>query len=1034
MATRHLVLLIVLVLLLLTVERGGSSDERRQAVLALNPVGFWPADEGSSEVVNDLSPNTNHARMVHVPWDGERNLLNFTGAYQWLEIPAHKAYQTPAFSMGGWVFLRSDVIGSGWVNRQGLLLIGNRHWLTGVGVQLCIRKQETIDVVSDGKEDVLGTRLYASYKDDVRVERAYGEPNLPIGQWHHLLYAFEPAKHLTAPPASANLALTAKVTASNDGGDAKRAPQNAIDGNPETSWIIWPGAGPKPDAEMWIQFDFAQDTAINRVRLVNRPGGSDGFISGKLHFSDGSSVDVPAITDTWDAMFATKQVRWLKFEAAENRGTRPGLKEFEVYEEAFTVYQEEGVVSNLRSDAAITGTGKLYLNGQLIATKADIVYKPANANLQIGNDANWWHQMASKSGSLDGSVRDLVWFDRAISEEEAKTLCEATKPAVKPNVYDDSLIVVDGRPVGVADIASLSSSTRRTALLLFGRKDQAALKKISEDLVPVAERALDEADCRLAGGQLLLKLTGEAALKNALPKLIAVVTDKTKSESERADAALALAALGKAATGAGPALAATLGRLAPTDNVQPPHVEEILRNALTRALLDIDPSGEKAREVLARTFAAPMMKALDLKNPALNNNVQADVLRSMINDGQWLEAMEFYAKMKREAREYFFTYKAPEDRDYTATAQFNGATYKVGTGVAWHGVEKVPADEYKTIAVELAQEYPAAADWREPEYEHLYRVPITKIGADGKEQKVYLEGKNFILDGADAKCRAWSIFVDELGYVHVMGGQHNSPNPSQYIPGSWEKMGVSRDRKNDDYPLQMYWVSTEPESIDSFRFAGQRSNPQAIPAGYLNYLCFVQSPSHETYLYGRSEAFGWQCWGMYRYNATAKKWSAVGGDPYDLIESARRHNPDWINYLHDFVRGGAAPSEPSDIRCLVWAWQPPFYNFCRDPWGVRFDQTGRMHVRMTISGLDGAGYVRPTSVYAWSDDRGESFHRADGSVVELPLTVNPAPEHNAEIDCDNTRQHHDGGQYETRQWLELWLGLLREAGFSTALE
>jgi len=45
------------------------------------------------------------------------------------------------------------------------------------------------------------------------------------------------------------------------------------------------------------------------------------------------------------------------------------------------------------------------------------------------------------------------------------------------------------------------------------------------------------------------------------------------------------------------------------------------------------------------------------------------------------------------------------------------------------------------------------------------------------------------------------------------------------------------------------------------------------------------------------------------------------------------------------------------------------------------------------------------------------------------LTVNPAPEHNAEIDCNHTLQHHNGDHYDTRQWWELWLGLLKDAGY-----
>ncbi len=72
---------------------------------------------------------------------------------------------------------------------------------------------------------------------------------------------------------------------------------------------------------------------------------------------------------------------------------------------------------------------------------------------------------------------------------------------------------------------------------------------------------------------------------------------------------------------------------------------------------------------------------------------------------------------------------------------------------------------------------------------------------------------------------------------------------------------------------------------------------------------------------------------------------------------------------------------------------------------------------MQIFGLDEYGYNRLTSVYVWSDDEGKTFHRADGSPVQLPLTVNPAPEHNAELDNE-----------ATAPWFNLWLGLLKQAG------
>ena len=1011
---------------------GRTEQRSHQAVLELNPVGYWPADQGEGKTLRDLSDTQNDGVIRHVPWSQERNLLNFTGAYQWLEIPKNEAYQTPAFSMGGWVFLRSKVIGSGWVNRQGMLLLGNRHWLNQVGVQLCIRKQEVIDVVSDGTEDVLGTRRYASYKDGKRVEQAYGKPNLAIGRWHHLLYTFEPDKHLGAPPASANLAPTATVSASNDGGHRTRAPKNAVDNNPATGWIVWPGASPQPDTKMWIQLDFDEEIGINRIRLVSRPGKTDWFKAGKLHFSDGSSIDVPALTDEWDAMFATKQVRWVRFEASENHGPRPGLAEFELYREDVTVYQEEGVVMRRRRGEGVAGTGRLYLNGQLIASNDNIHYNPANANLQIGNDAYWWHQQAGKSGSLDGSVRGMVWFDRVLSPHSVERLFNATRPEMDPEVFDEHALVIDdvdyreasvnGREVTLQDWPHLGVEDRREALETLESRKAEQLQDMSGELLPVLKQALDDWRTRRAAAGILVQLTGtEAAgiLRNrAVPLSVRTIRNADRSREARAETALALAEMGDLAEDAVPALAETLEEIIEQADARIPRVEDLLRNALIRALLDIRPQAPETRRVVGRAFAKPILNALDLKSPRLDKDARAGAFRELVKTERYMDALELYAKLHHTARDRFFTHKAAKDRDYTATARFDGATYKVGEGVAWKGVENVPVDDYKAVVAELAEDHPDAVNWRQPDYEHLYRVPITKVTADGKERKVYLEGNDFILDGRDAKCRAWSIFVDELGYIHVMGGQHNAPNPDLYIPGSWEEMGVSRNRKSEDYPLQMYWVSTEPESIDSFKFAGQRNNPQAIPAGYLNYLVFVQSPSNETFLYGRAGAFGWQCWGMFRYDAAVKRWKPVGGDPYAMIQSASRDHPDWFDYLHDPVRG-SVPDAPGDIRRLVWAWQPPFYNFCRDNWGAKFDNTGRLHVHMQISGLDERGYNRLTSVYAWSDDRGETFHRADGSPVKLPLTVNPAPEHNADI-----RAH------ASRQWWTLWISLLRHAGYN----
>lgn len=112
------------------------------------------------------------------------------------------------------------------------------------------------------------------------------------------------------------------------------------------------------------------------------------------------------------------------------------------------------------------------------------------------------------------------------------------------------------------------------------------------------------------------------------------------------------------------------------------------------------------------------------------------------------------------------------------------------------------------------------------------------------------------------------------------------------------------------------------------------------------------------------------------------------------------------------------PKTPAqDETVFAWSWQPHFYNYIRD-WGARFDPTWRLHVRMRIRGLGEDSRILDTQVYAWSDDLGRSWHRADGSQLSLPLMTNPAASHNADIRRDGTQA----------RW-QLWVSLLEEAGY-----
>ncbi len=177
-------------------DREAVPPDRYQPVRELEPVGWWPVDEGSGTVAHDRSANENHGQILSVPWrDG---LLDFENdVYQWIQIPHHDAYASPVFSMGGWVFSRREY------NKKyyGVLIMGQpftprRHsdgalsWAIwhdrrdhdGALLRFGRPRGESpgpslIEVASGRENDVLGSV-------DEKVELATGE-------WQHVFYTYD---------------------------------------------------------------------------------------------------------------------------------------------------------------------------------------------------------------------------------------------------------------------------------------------------------------------------------------------------------------------------------------------------------------------------------------------------------------------------------------------------------------------------------------------------------------------------------------------------------------------------------------------------------------------------------------------------------------------------------------------------------------------------------------------------------------------------------------------------------------------------
>ena len=791
------------------------------AVLAMKPVGYWPADEGKGEVVHDLSGNSNHGRIYHVPWkDG---FLDFTGAFQWIEIPDHPAHRCETFSIGGWILSRAEDY-TDYGHADGMIFIGDGAgpWSgRACALALFLRNECRIGVLRDAKPVAVGPP----------GDKAAIQP----GRWEHLL-------------------LT--------------------------------GQG---------------------------------------------------------------------------------------------------------------GTGKLYVNGQPVWTAKGIAGIRSKRGLLVGADASWWMLYPNGSRSLHGSVRHLVLFNRALTAAEITRLAEATRPQRRP-----------ATPAGFADFAKLSPDRQRALLDQLLRQKDGALRPQTADLLPLLKQALTPIPTRAPAAELLRRLhtdDAKAILQQAAPRWRRTLADEEATDEERAAALAALAGgLGRhpAAREAVPVMLRMLRERLDRHGAHLPRPEDLLRNRLILALREIDGSNPEVDALLGDALVKPVFAQIDVTQPHLN------AVQSRLDKGNHLAALHTFVQTRSErppADQHYYS-QGDEHRNargnihqraYCPAATRNGYTYILGTGKGFSAAEKIPPAQFTAAVERIAAKHPAARNWRKADFPNVFRLRITKTDPKGGKQSAFFGGEDFIFDGTDAKVQGWSVAVDDRGFLHISGGQHNRPNPGAFIPGSWEQFGLSRDGKSREFPEQLYFISKKPHDITSFECVGRRDSQSKIPAGYFNYMNFLQDNDGRLYTYGRVNAAGRQSWGLFRYDAEARRWATIGGQPCDVINDALKHDSRWGGYLHHMIRGGT-PTKPGGQQALVWAWQPHFYNYCRSGFAIRFDRANRMHLFLDIRGLGEAGRIVDSQVYAWSDDGGKTFHRADGSEAKLPLTLNPAPTHYAGID------------------------------------
>ncbi|WPL18692.1 hypothetical protein Thiowin_03779 [Thiorhodovibrio winogradskyi] len=666
------------------------------------------------------------------------------------------------------------------------------------------------------------------------------------------------------------------------------------------------------------------------------------------------------------------------------------------------------------------GQGKLYINGKLVHTKDAVPYRPAAKGHAVlaGYDADWWGVHPVGSQSLDGSLRHLIFFNRALTDAEVKDLASATKPRVNPHQQAADEIRVKGRFIKLSDLGEEPLEVQRQALyLMHNDKWDGDLDQNAELLRDYLAVALDSAALRYDAVLVLKKMGELQQLESAAPRLAELAADGGAARVERASAALALGAMGQPALTQVETLQATLEADLESTGAHIPRVEAIVRNALIYALLRIAPEQPTVNQLLGRAYAKPLLEVLDvaaLERPELSD---------LVGRGQWMKALEVAKDLFKKHQVYFLTQNDPyrdaragiHERSYTSAAMHKGITYQFGSGKSYAGCEPITPTDYKQALARYAEKYPASNKWLDGDVSQMRRARLRAISPSQPDRAAFIGGPDFLFSARDGKVCCWAVAIDQDGYLHVMGGQHNQPRYADYMPGAWQEIGLSANKMSAQYPTTLYWVSKRPLEIDAFNFVGFKDHPRAVPATYLNYMNFVQDHQGKLYLYGRVDGWGIQSWGLFEYDTGKRRWTPIGGLAGGVIKSARANNSEWMGYLQRQYRG-LIPHD-NGPRLLAWAWQPHFYNYNRSKKGVRFDPENRMIVQIGVRGLDVDGRYASHQLFAYSDDGGKTFHRADGSLVALPLTANPAPAHNAKVSLGLNRL-----------WIMQWTALLTWAG------
>ncbi|MFZ4723894.1 MAG: BNR-4 repeat-containing protein [Paludibacter sp.] len=213
-----------------------------------------------------------------------------------------------------------------------------------------------------------------------------------------------------------------------------------------------------------------------------------------------------------------------------------------------------------------------------------------------------------------------------------------------------------------------------------------------------------------------------------------------------------------------------------------------------------------------------------------------------------------------------------------------------------------------------------------------------------------------------------SLGIDNDGYIHLCGGQHNSsPN---------------------------YYVSTNPEDITSFTFRGNDTSIGGLEGTEITYQNFFRSNTGTLFVTYRSNIVddfvtGARAIALGRYDTHTKRWTMIGGTNYAVPTTTQctpvvggHHN--FTAFVWNFSGVGDMTNLPG--KCYNFAHYQGYQL------RVRFDQNNGMHVSYNMAdsinpgGADVSRFMTHV-FYAFSPDEGVTWKKANGQQFStFPIT------------------------------------------------